>query len=157
MVALTEYERNKVVQSLIKAAGDTGEYPTDDEIEIAYEKARRAKGMTDEKGEVIARWVGFTDDNVSDTHPWQDPEGDGYVEPPDFTDPTTLFKWCVPKLKHGWNLKGLDGKVLATVGYRDERNKSIGLPWHAEALRDTPGEALRDAILALIESEKEAG
>ena len=41
---LTETEAKRVILSLEKAAGDTGEYPTEQEIEEALERAQKAKG-----------------------------------------------------------------------------------------------------------------
>ncbi len=145
-MTLTDYERDKVVQSLIKAAGDTGEYPTDEEIEIACEKARRAKDMTDEKGEVIARWLGFQlappVNNPAFIPLWTFPDGSCHRELPDFTDLTTLFKWCVPKLDY-CNIRVQDsGVIYAVAGIN---NRSTGRFYGA-----TPGEALRGAIVALI-------
>ncbi len=130
IMTLTEYERDKVVQSLIKAAGDTGEYPTDDEIEIAYEKARRAKGMTDdEKNEVLLRFAGFTYGLATDAL-WHYPDGGScWPDPPDTTDLTTLFKWCVPKL-------ALPDRMAVMVKFAMEGRYT--------------GEVLRDAILSLI-------
>ena len=58
---LTEEERQKVIRSLEKAAGDTGEYPTEEEIEVACEKVRRAK--VQEKNEwFCATWGGCPPD-----------------------------------------------------------------------------------------------
>ncbi len=43
MTELTKEETAKVIRSLERAAGDTGEYPTEAEIQQALEKAQAAK------------------------------------------------------------------------------------------------------------------
>ena len=98
--------------------------------------------MTNEKGEVIAKWLGFK--LSPDESWWIDPLG-WFVALPDFTDLTTLFKWCVPVVRQRY------GDAITYNLLRD---------WvHGAYLVNVipTGEALRDAILALIESEKEVG
>ena len=85
-----------------------------------------------EKDEVIARWVGIEYGRFK--------FGTGLqvvADCPDFTDLTTLFKWCVPKLEPEQM-----GAILYEI---------------ANALADKrdPGEAVRAEMLSLIESEKE--
>ncbi len=122
------------------------------------------------KDEVIARWAGFTEIEEStevfaDGHSEITPsgwvlEGDPtfYYSAPDFSDPTTLFKWCVPKLNElpdgeGWSLH-------YTPWFDEDKRYSVELYGPRfdngfEVFASTPGEALRDAILSLIaEGEK---
>ena len=113
--------------------------------------------MTDE--EKIAKWAGFrektfrapvcthkprctywVDPNGKDTRHLSDPNGKRL---PDFTSLDVLFKWCVPKLRvytltsHAFTYHKAEvwfgGSLLPGVGRKQ-----------------SPGEALREAILALI-------
>ena len=72
-------------------------------------------------------------------------------EEPDTTDLTWLFKWCVPKiygvkLSHRPNV--MNGQWCAELFNRVSSGRIY---------RTTPGEALRAAILALIDAERVMG
>ncbi len=125
-------------------------------------------GMTDqEKNEVIARWRGFFQPDGLTC--WEYPH-DCYPEEmtprfrripslPDFTDLTTLFKWCVPKLDcyrlfTHWGVDSHEPWLRTPTKFHDAEVET-GHGNIATAMRyighgDTPGEALRDAILSLI-------
>ncbi len=98
--------------------------------------------MTDkEKNEVIAWWAGFRPYYFG-VHGWM-AEGIVFEELPDFTDLTTLFKWCVPKLDH---------IEVATNHFDTGKYYGYACIEHTRKLGygDTPGEALRDAIVSAI-------
>ncbi len=119
--------------------------------------------MTDE--EKLLRFAGFTEvdlpmychDAATDGDSWYiqpvtirpywAKDNISYRERPDTTDLAWLFKWCVPKLKH-WNLQLCSAGVSCCV-------VPLGgdIRHYKEAIADTPGEALRGAILALVEAQ----
>ena len=100
--------------------------------------------MTDQ--EKIAKWAGFTECPQGG---WWSPDADWSKDSPhwlpDTTDLTWLFKWCVPKLLHkdvcinAWS---------GSPGYEAIIHKIACEP--IIKIASTPGEALRDAIRALI-------
>ncbi len=123
--------------------------------------------------EKIARWAGFTKRFVysggigavevydKDDNLFANDFGD--IEYPDFTDPTTLFKWCVPKLR---DLKRPGNYKLGSIHFHDNWNNEGGWlceinmeqnvdrqsaeVWVTAKQGATPGTALRAAIVALI-------
>ena len=77
---------------------------------------------------------------------WQAPTGEIFDDEPDTTDMTWLFRWCVPKiygvkLSHRPNV--MNGQWCAELFNRVSSGRIY---------RTTPGEALRAAIVSLIDS-----
>jgi len=85
-----------------------------------------------------------------------------YPDAPDFTDLTTLFKWCVPKLPNGTeiNIIWWDGSSGVGTRFRGETEWHYGENYGCElnVYPDkeyggggrTPGEALRQAMLEFL-------
>ncbi len=94
---------------------------------------------------------------------WSDPNGEHCAEP-DTTDLTWLFKWCVPQIKgsipgvgrFGDIWKGIsfdylgDGTIICEIEVANINDS--GHAGMSEGRGKTEGEALRAAIVALIES-----
>ena len=109
-----------------------------------------------QKNEVLAKWAGITIESVGYTD-YLDPDDGAFVSRrihwPDFTSLDVLFKWCVPKLRRDY--------VSIQFEYANDlwdvrlHGFDSQLAWSFN--HNTPGEALRGAILALIESEKAVG
>jgi hypothetical protein len=106
--------------------------------------------------EKIARWAGFR--FCKAFQGWKDrwaPPGVGIDDVwnhvgafPDFTDPTALFRWCVPKLD-SWEMGDHEHGVYAEVFL----SAQFPQPYHSKPTRivkATPGEALRAAILSSL-------
>ena len=97
-----------------------------------------------QKNEVLARWAGITIESVGYTD-YLDPDDGTFVSRrihwPDFTSLDVLFKWCVPKLLYVSLICGKASQAVACGGEP--------ITVHM-ATADTPGEALREAILSLI-------
>ena len=112
--------------------------------------------MTDEKDEIIARWLGFRRmrlDELPDTMRHESNLYNRYMTPqgehrgiPDFTSLDVLFKWCVPKLRVYTLASHASTYYKAEVWFGESLLPGVG--------RDqSPGEALRGAIVALIKDE----
>ena len=164
---LTEEERRKVIRSLELAAGDTGEYPTEEEIEVACEKARQAK--VDKANEVLARWAGFTEKKfrapVCIHEPrctyWVDPDGkdtrhlsdpNGKRLPDLIHSLDALGLWSIPNIEHLFEIEwmpqigGWSCRITITTG-------SGHKPFYGRGT--TMAEACADAILSLIGEDDE--
>ena len=105
------------------------------------------------QNDIITTWAGFTWDEF-----WLDPKGHTYSVPwregepdltkdeiaPDWSDLSLLFKWCVPKLQETFDQN--------TVYF-------LLREWLASSLvyKVPSGEALRAAIVALIDAERVMG
>ena len=113
-----------------------------------------------QKNEAVLRFAGFTFYDFG-VRGWM--IGDTVFEDePDTTDLTWLFKWCVPKLDcyrifTHWSSDSLDPRQWIPTKFHDAEIE-VGHGNIATAMRytghgDTPGEALREAIVALIGEE----
>ena len=102
--------------------------------------------MTD--AEKIARFAGLTEESIGYTD-YFDPDDGHLIERkihwPDFTSLDVLFKWCVPKLP-----RTEQGHLYISVTQDKYEAGWIAYIGEIEGRGDTPGEALRAAILALI-------
>ncbi len=121
--------------------------------------------MTDE--EKILKFAGFIkrDKPHQKFGGWETPSGLTLWggKSPDTTDPTTLFKWCVPKLR---DLKRPGNYKLGSIHFHDNWNNEGGWlceinmeqnvdrqsaeVWVTAKQGATPGTALRAAILSVV-------
>ena len=104
----------------------------------------------------------ITAEEMSRSGTWRCPDGSLQSDPPDFTDLTALFKWCVPKLPNGTEINIIYWDGSNGVGSKflqePEMDWYYGASYGCElnVCRDKeyggggylPGEALREAILS---------
>ena len=106
--------------------------------------------MTD--AEKILRFAGYRVNEFSWPEPHRAPDGLWLAALPDTTDLTWLFKWCVPKLNE---LLSERGWTISVTPWNDPIFEVwLGARLDVFGEGNDLGEALRAAIVALIESGK---